>query len=77
MAHYVKSIAPEKCPVFGEPFSQNGSGFSNWSPSIDKIDPTKGYVPGNIQVISMLANCMKRDASSEQLQKFAEWILKR
>lgn len=76
MASYIKNIAPKKCPVFGKRFVERRSGFSQWSPSIDKIDPKKGYVVGNIQVISMQANCMKRDASPEQLRRFAEWVLK-
>jgi hypothetical protein len=76
LATYIKQIAPEKCPCFEVPFVERGNGFSPWSPSIDKIDPTLGYVKGNIQVISMLANCMKRDATKEQLIKFSEWVNK-
>jgi len=76
LALYLKKIAPAKCPVFGEPFTMRGVGFSAWSPSVDKIDPKLGYVRGNIQVVSMLANCMKRDASPEQLKQFALWVLK-
>lgn len=76
LATYVVSIKPDKCPVFNRRFVERGVGFSSWSPSIDKIDPRKGYVRGNIQVISMLANCMKRDASPEQLKQFAQWVLK-
>lgn len=76
-ATYVKSVAPAKCPVFGRRFTERGSGFSPWSPSIDKIDPAKGYVPGNVQVISMLANAMKRNATPAQLRQFAQWVLAR
>jgi len=76
LATYVQSIAPASCPVFGVPFADRGTGFNPWSPSIDKIDPTKGYVPGNIQVLSFLANCMKRDATPDQLKQFAHWVLK-
>lgn len=76
LASYVVSIAPERCPVFDVPFVERGTGFSKWSPSIDKKDPTKGYVKNNLQVISMLANCMKRDASKDQLRAFACWIQK-
>jgi hypothetical protein len=76
LAAYVFEIKPSKCPVFNKPFVERGEGFNNWSPSIDKIDPKKGYVRGNIQVISLLANCMKRDATPSQLKQFARWVLK-
>lgn len=76
LASYVVEIAPAKCPVFNVPFVERGVGFSNWSPSIDKIDPAKGYIKGNIQIISMLANCMKRNATPEQLEQFAIWVLR-
>jgi hypothetical protein len=75
LASYILSIAPDKCPVFGVAFAERGAGFSNWSPSIDKIDPKLGYIRGNIQIISMLANCMKRNASPDQLKQFAYWVL--
>lgn len=75
MAAYVKHIAPTKCPVFNVPFVEGVGGFHKWAPSIDKIEITKGYVRGNIQVISFLANTMKRDATKTELRKFAEWVL--
>lgn len=66
---------PKFCPVFGMLLVvSNGSG-SDSSPSLDAIDPSKGYVKGNVQVISNLANRMKNSASKEQLVAFANWVL--
>jgi hypothetical protein len=72
---YLKSIAPEVCPVFGVPMTTGKRVLHDWSPSVDKIDKKKGYVRGNIQIISYLANAMKRDASPERLNQFARWVL--
>ena len=74
-ASFLVGIAPTKCPVFEVEFIERGNGFNNWSPSIDKIIPEIGYMRGNIQVISMLANRMKTNASQEQLSQFAHWVL--
>lgn len=45
------------------------------APSIDRIDSTLGYIPGNVQVISYLANVMKSTATVEQLRAFAKGII--
>lgn len=68
---------PTHCPVFGFPLEPNrGKGFGQAnSPSIDRIRPHLGYVPGNVQVISYKANCMKWAHSLEDWEKFAKWIL--
>lgn len=73
---YLKNIAPANCPVFGKKLITGKKLAHDFSPSIDKIDPKKGYVPGNIQVISMLANKMKQNATREQLHQFATWALR-
>lgn len=75
LALYVESIAPTHCPVFKKRFEEGGKGFHPWSPSIDKCDPSKGYVRGNIQVISVFANAMKRNATPRELRQFAEWVI--
>jgi hypothetical protein len=75
LATYCKEIAPECCPVFGQPLTRGGKDFRN-SPSIDRIDPRLGYMRGNIQIISNKANAMKQDATPTELQRFAEWVLK-
>jgi hypothetical protein len=72
---------PSVCPILDIPILKvykqgKKSGPTPNSPSIDRIDNTKGYVKKNVQVISHQANTMKANASPEQLIKFAKWILK-
>ena len=55
---------------------ERGSLRSQDAPSIDRIDPSRGYVPGNVQVISDLANRMKQDATIKQLLAFAEGVIR-
>lgn len=71
-------ISPEVCPILGIPiFERHGKiGPMQNSPSVDRIIPEKGYVKGNIRVISQKANAMKQDCSEKELIKFAEYIIK-
>lgn len=67
---------PERCPILGIPIQVNSGkkgGFGD-SASLDRIDSTKGYVKGNVQVLSRRANAMKMDASPAELVAFANWI---
>lgn len=74
---YVASITPELCPVFGTSLSLAEGAAGPNSPSLDREDPNKGYVRGNVQVISNKANMMKQNATSEELVAFARWVLSR
>jgi len=72
---------PITCPILNIPVLKvythgKKAGPTNNSPSLDRIDNTKGYIKGNVQVISHQANTMKANASPEELIKFAKWILK-
>lgn len=71
---------PELCPILQIPIKchsgQGKQGGKNDSPSLDRIDNTKGYIKGNVQVISNMANSMKFTANPEQLKLFANWINK-
>lgn len=68
-------IIPEYCPILGIKLKTSvGEGRGDNHYSVDRLDPSKGYVKGNIQVISMLANIMKNKATPEQLLLFADWV---
>lgn len=62
---------PEKCPVFGVDLLARPKTSWDHTPSIDRIKPTLGYVRGNVWVISLRANMMKRDATPEELELLA------
>jgi hypothetical protein len=72
-------IIPTHCPYLGlelctsVPRGQKRSSVI----SLDKTIPALGYVKGNIEVMSQLANTMKSDATPEQLVTFAKAILTR
>lgn len=68
---------PDRCPILGIAINMNSgrSGAYANSPSLDRIDNSKGYTPDNIWVISQKANAMKGSASNQELKTFAHWIL--
>ena len=58
-------VIPDICPLLGTPMK---------SPSLDRIDPTKGYIKGNVWVISNRANTLKNDASLQELELLVEYL---
>ena len=70
----------EHCPALGIKLVYPGRGGTGRghvrhdSATIDRIDPSKGYVPGNVQIISMKANSIKSFATAEEVQRVADWM---
>lgn len=62
---------PETCPVLHVPL---GTGERDNAPSLDRIKPAAGYVPGNVIVISQRANRIKNDATPTELYDIAEFF---
>lgn len=68
---------PIVCPYLNEPLKYEKKDKDDpFYYSIDRIDNSKGYITGNVQVISRMANTMKNDATEKQLITFAKNILK-
>jgi hypothetical protein len=68
---------PNVCPVLGIPIdpSRKGNGkASDNSPTIDRIDSSKGYTVGNIHVISFRANMLKSNATRDELKKILQFL---
>lgn len=66
-------VIPEVCPYLKIPINTDRM----YSPSLDRIDNNKGYIKGNVEVISWKANIMKSNASPEELVEFAKAILEK
>lgn len=62
------------CPILGIKLEWNSAGFRRTSPSIDRIDNSKGYTKENVQIISFRANELKRDATLEELELLVNYL---
>jgi hypothetical protein len=62
---------PFRCPILA---LRLRPGNRDTAPSLDRIDSRKGYVRGNIQVISNRANRLKSDANLEEVMRLAIFL---
>ena len=67
-------VIPEVCPILEVPFEFGTKGNYSYTPSLDRIDNSKGYVKGNIMVMSQKANSMKNSATWDEIHKFVKNI---
>lgn len=65
---------PDVCPALGIPLIQATGRATDNSPSLDRIEPEKGYIKTNVRVISNRANVLKRDATWAELKKLARYM---
>lgn len=69
--------APTHCPVLGVKLDYSEkivNGRSEFSPSLDRIDPMKGYTKDNVAVISWRANRIKNDGTTEEHRLIYEFM---
>lgn len=72
---------PTHCPVLGieldypERSGRRGKDLAkpNW-PSLDRRDPNRGYVPGNVFVISFRANTLKNNGSLQEFEALCAYL---
>ncbi len=64
-----------KCAITGEPLAPIGNKDDNNRISIDRIDSTKGYIPGNIQFITARSNLMKWTHDQNDFVKYCQQIV--
>jgi len=60
-------VIPKRCPILGMVLDTTGGRKPN-AVSLDRIDPRKGYVRGNVWIISWRANWLKADGSLAELK---------
>lgn len=69
----------KKCKKTGIPFVLNNcdqsGGKSPWGPSIDKINPNKGYTKDNIQLVCLMYNFCKGVWSDEEVKQFCKKVI--
>lgn len=66
-------VIPESCPILGIPLDTSDR---NHAPSLDRKDNDRGYVKGNVFIISKKANRLKSDGSIEDFQKIIKYMRK-
>lgn len=69
-------VIPSTCPILGIPIVVGDKKQTDNSPSIDRIDNSKGYVKGNIVVVSWKANDLKGRATIDELEKIVHFYKK-
>lgn len=74
---FLRTLVVPVCPILGIELCYSNSVLADNSPTIDRINNNLGYIEGNVQVLSCIANRMKSNATPEQLLKFADYINQR
>lgn len=67
---YYKTLIVDTCPLLNIKLTYDnfiGNTPDNYA-TLDRIDPEKGYVEGNVQIVSFRANMLKSNATLEELQ---------
>jgi hypothetical protein len=70
----VRAVWTDTCPVFLIPLKQHQNKAMPDSFSLDRIDNSKGYVPGNIAIVSMKFNTQKRDLTADVLRRMLAYV---
>jgi hypothetical protein len=67
-------VIPLRCPILGIQLCPSDKQSTNYSPSLDRIDNTKGYEKGNVAVISHKANTLKSELTLDIIEKLRRYI---
>lgn len=73
----------QRCYLTGRPitfYRLEGAEFTDWfsaSASLDRIDSSEGYCPGNVRWVNKIANLMKGVLSDEEFFRICEAVIAR
>jgi hypothetical protein len=57
------------CQLTNEPFYFGPDNFHSLQPSLDRIDSSLGYVPGNVRMICLILNLAKSSMSDDEFRE--------
>lgn len=63
------------CPILGHEILYKSGVDHKRSASLDRIDPNKGYVPGNVKIVSYEGNSLKNRNDFKSTVKMLNYIL--
>lgn len=64
----------DRCPALAIPLRRGVRTVQDASPTLDRLNPQWGYVPGNIAVLSHRANVAKGASTADELEAVAAWM---
>lgn len=70
-------VIPSHCPILGielVPYGGSLEQRGNNHATLDRVIPSKGYVRGNVHVISFRANRLKNNATIEEIEKIIAYM---
>ena len=78
-SNYLESIFPKNCicPILGYKMKVSSISLGRLSQTLDRINPRIGYIKGNVEFVSNIANCMMTCATGKDIKKFVKWATKK
>lgn len=67
-------VIPEYCPILKTKLERVCNTQANSTPALDRIDNNKGYIKGNVAVISHKANRMKSNMTIDEITRLYEYV---
>jgi hypothetical protein len=68
-------VWPDFCPVLSIKLDYSVESKNRWSQvSLDRTNPSLGYIKGNVVVMSMRANSIKQDSTLKELELLIKYL---